>query len=59
MVCEGVHDLSVEQVRTYTTYMFTLVITHSKAKVGEHFHGLHYKCQRYRAGTVSMWWWIG
>jgi hypothetical protein len=43
VVCEGVHDLSVEQVRGYTSYRFSSIITYSIAEVGEHLHGFHHR----------------
>jgi hypothetical protein len=43
MICERVYDLSAEQVKAYTSCKFASTITYSRAEVGEHFHGLHYK----------------
>jgi hypothetical protein len=42
-VCEGVHDLSVEEVRAYTSGKTALVIAYSRAEVGDHFHRFHYR----------------
>jgi hypothetical protein len=38
-----VHDLSAEQVRADTSCRVTSASAHSRAEMGEHFHGFHYR----------------
>jgi hypothetical protein len=43
VICEGVHDMSTEQVEAYTSCNITSVVTYSRGEVGEHLHGLHHR----------------
>jgi hypothetical protein len=42
MICEGMHDFSIEQDGAYTYQGFSSSVTYSREKVGEHLHGLHH-----------------
>jgi hypothetical protein len=46
MICEGVKDLSVEQVRDDTPNRFTSTTTYSREEVGDNFHGIHYRIDK-------------
>jgi hypothetical protein len=38
-----VHDLLAEQVRADTPHRVATTSTHSRAEMGEHFYGFHYR----------------